>query len=355
MTAKKSSFLRKMAISGAIFFVFGEIVCRLLGYSGHEYQIKATPTNVFEKDDDVAWKLNPGRYHFSVRTDSNLFDATINNERNRITSLKDDETTMNERRPVVQVYGCSYTFGFSVSDTATSCFKLQTMLPGFKIENKGVPGYGLTQMFLALKKSLVAKDTPVIAVFNYGDFQDMRTPLHKGFTSLLVKAITGGYSKRFKEMRYPYMTYADDSLTLNYCPLNELSRFWPLHKYSAFVALVNDVFYYQHDKKNTDYLKLISQKTAIHIMQYCQSNHIIPIFATVTPESKDIIELVARKGYYTINYGIKVNDYNIKKENTIYNCGPADPDHPSGLSHTIYAQKIYSLIHDSILPTSKKF
>lgn len=226
------------------------------------------------------------------------------------------------------------------------------MLPNYNIENRGVPGYGLTQMYLKLQRTLIEKDTPVIAVFNYGNFQDKRTANHNFCSALIVKAITNGYSKRFKNISYPYMNYKNDSLTLHYCPVNQLPKFWPFYKHSVLISLLNNVYFNSMDNKNTTYLSLISKMTALKIAQYCQLNHIIPIFASVTPESIEILEFLHQNGYFVINYGIKID--NEMTQSSIYNCGPLDSGHPSALAHTIYAKKLFKFISDSISNKSLK-
>jgi hypothetical protein len=328
-------------------FLSGEIICRMMGLTpGFEYYMSVRPHNVFESDSILAWKLKEGDYLFSVYDSSNTFPATVNTKRNRITYVNKTNIVNDVTKPTVHVYGCSYTFGLSVSDTQTACYKLQHQLQNYNVENKGVPGYGLTQMYLLLQKSLMERDTPEIAVFNYGSFHNERTALHKNGSAMILKAITNSYSSSFKNMMYPYMEIINDSLILNYSSIKNMPRYWPLHKHSSFIALLNDNYFYYFDKKNESYLDLISMKTALKIMQFCESNHIIPVFASVTPESTQILDLLDMNGYFTLNYGITVgNDQN---RPTIYNCGRLDPAHPSEYTHSLYAQKLYHFIIDSI-------
>jgi len=300
------------------------------------------PHDFFKIDSVVGWKVNKGRFTISIYDTTKLFLSTVNSAGNRITSDSDTTGTL-KRGPRIDIYGCSYTFGFSVADSCTSSYKLQQMLPDVQVINKGVPGYGLAQMFLLLKQSIAEGDTPTIAVFNYGALHDVRTPLNKDWISFFGYTITEGYSSVFKKMRYPYMEYRNDSLQLAYSPFDKWTKDWPFRKRSYLINYLNTFyFYYFFDSRSKDYLHLISRKTAFEIMNYCKLNHITPIFANVFPDQgKDILDSLAAKGFYTLNYGIKVYDDDMPNK---YNCGTIDPDHPNCLAHSIYAQKLYDLI-----------
>jgi hypothetical protein len=51
------------------------------------------------------------------------------------------------------VYGCSCTYGQGIAAEETFCSLLQGMLPTWRVENHGVPGYGTTQNLLQLQRN----------------------------------------------------------------------------------------------------------------------------------------------------------------------------------------------------------
>jgi hypothetical protein len=56
-------------------------------------------------------------------------------------------------KKVLAVYGCSYTFGHAVASHETFSSLLQAMLPAWRIENRGVSGYGTTQSLLQFQRN----------------------------------------------------------------------------------------------------------------------------------------------------------------------------------------------------------
>jgi len=333
---KKFILLLKIgALCVMLAFIAAELLFQLnlLG-PRHKYHLTVTPHTLFKVDSLVGWKLNTGKYQLCVWNSNNCVNVTVDSLGNRITSLDDSSIG---KRPALQVYGCSFTFGFSVADTATQCFKLQQKLPTVKVENKGVPGYGLAQMYLLLQQTLAAGDTPAIAVFNYGTFHDMRTPLNKNWSARTVRAITEGYNARFRTMNYPYLEFEGDSAELRFSKVQDLAKDWPGSEKIALVKLMNVATYALHDRWIMPHLHQVTVKTALEIARYCKLNHITPVFASLTPGNNEVFDSLAAHGYYTLDYGITVWDH--YKANA-YNCAPQDPEHPNGNAHSVYAQKL---------------
>ena len=283
--------------------------------------------------------MNPGKYTLSKFGTADIFEVTIDKNSCRTNST---DTFIAPHREI-QIYGCEFTFGFSIPDSATCGSRLQALLPEYKITNKAVISYGLTQMYLSLQESLRRGDTPQIAVFNYGEFQDMRTPIHQRWSAICRFSVTEGEDiSKFKEISYPYFELKNDTLNLCNVSLEQLAGNWPLTDKLATLQCLNSVYYMLHDLTQTGYLHRIAQKTALAIMEYCRANHITPVFATVTPEATDIPDYLSAKGFLALNYGISIKDNR-------YNCGKIDPGHPNGSAHTVYANKLYGLLLDKKL------
>lgn len=350
----KSYFkLLKWSIVSLLFVVAIEIFLRFIGIRpAHDSHFVAYPSRFFKDDSILGWKSEKGRFLLSKSKNTNTFPVEINKEGNRITS-NDSDKAVNRTRPVIHIYGCESIFGFSVSDSATCGYKLQEMIPDHRVINKAVIGYGLAQMYLSLKQSLIKGDTPQIAIFNYGYFQDIRTPTHEFWSSIIEYSLTEGNTHRFDKMQYPYFEYSDDSLRLQYCPFGNMARDWPFRDKLSIINLLNTaknflpILLFNKNRR----MHFISKKTANEIMRFCKLNHIIPIFACITPESKDILQDLYRKGYYVIDYDIMV--YNKSHAPNEYNCGVLDPDHPNALAHTIFAQKMFAFLQTHTLLIAK--
>jgi hypothetical protein len=300
------------------------------------------PSHFLHTDNNLGWKNGTGFYKvYLSNTKDFLFEFNTNSLGNRITST--NYSPQNENKPSIHLYGCSSTFGYAIPDTATMGWKLQTKLPNYNVVNKGVPGYGLAQMFLSLQESLSQKDTPRIAIFNYGWFHDIRSPLYEQFSSAIWSAISHGNKKESFRGNFPYYELKNDSLRLNMMPFSEIPKNWPGTEYSAFLIFVNQAFRFQDDSR-IPYLHEINKRLALTICDYCKRNNIIPVFAEMVSlrdmepnYPRDIIQEVKKKGICGFSYPI---DEGQEK----YNCSPKDPSHPNGIAHTIYAETLFDKI-----------
>jgi hypothetical protein len=66
----------------------------------------------------------------------------------------------------VAIYGCSTVYGWSIATDETCRARLQRMLPGWRIENHGVPGYGQTHNGIQLRRD-TEWDQPEYVAFGW--------------------------------------------------------------------------------------------------------------------------------------------------------------------------------------------
>ena len=121
-----------------------EATLHLLGYlPAHVDERKSlmvfTPDSFLAKDDVLGWRLGRGEFEaFS----NNIFvsKSTVGPEGSRITS---NGTGTPPPKPGKKIYlfGCSFTFGSSVSDSGNYPYYLQALLPDHDVRNMGVPAY----------------------------------------------------------------------------------------------------------------------------------------------------------------------------------------------------------------------
>lgn len=344
MNSKKTIFI---LIGICVFFIAAELLSRLAGISPSKDELpKFSPKSLYEYDSLLGWKNAAGNFSLFADNDDTLFTCSVNSQGHRITS---HGSLTESYKSKLHIYGCSYIFGYSVDDTATSCYKLQQMLPQTLVVNKGVPAYSLAQMYLSLQQSLAQKDTPSVAIFNYSDFHDLRRPSHHQWGNMIRHYITNNQDSLLKKMRYPYFDFYEDSLQQKYCDFNNLPSLWSLSAYSSFSHLINSFYFLVADGSMAEYNHLVSKMTAIEIMAYCKKNGIEPIFATILydrdqnsisqdkPASIDIPIALREKGFHTLEYGIDIADRQ-------YNCFPVDEGHPNNIAHTVFAQKTYAFL-----------
>lgn len=117
-----------------------------------------------------------GDFTFQLSDEAPISHVSINEFGDRITSKQHLIDSIS--KPVIQLYGCSNTFGFSLNDEQTQSYFLQNMLLNYEVQNKGVPAYSLGQMYLHLLKNVNEGRKPNIAILNYSNFHDIRTAEH---------------------------------------------------------------------------------------------------------------------------------------------------------------------------------
>src|SRR4051812_28969349 len=80
----------------------------------------SNPQSFFVEDTVLGWRLDTGEFKF-FHHDSVSFQCLINAKGNRVTNRDDLSLKLNDSRNArkkVYLYGCSFTFGQSVSDSS---------------------------------------------------------------------------------------------------------------------------------------------------------------------------------------------------------------------------------------------
>jgi hypothetical protein len=137
----------------------------------------------------------PGRPDraYRVRTDAAGFRRTAQDDRDA-------------GRPVISVFGCSWTFGSALNDEDTFPWLLQASMPDVEVRTYGVGGYSLYQMLLRLEQS-VAHDWPVAVVVAYLPPHNLRSvgALHEipWFAAPYCHALADGQAGEGRLVRRP--------------------------------------------------------------------------------------------------------------------------------------------------------
>ncbi len=325
-----------------------EVILRLglINFQDFKIPVYIEPHSLFKSDSKLGWDNSPGTYSIYVNDTSTRFNANVSHDGNRLTTFAAKKRS--ECNQSIHIYGCSVTFGFSISDSSTQSSQLQKAFPNSCVTNKGVPGYGVAQMFLNLKKSVIDGNAPDIAVFNYINFHDNRTPLSKLWSNEIWSIIDNGNTQKYESAHMPYFNLINDSLVFDSKPMHEIAYRWPLQKWLKVVHVVNYIWYEKNDQKNRDFYHQISKATAFKIMEFCHSNNITPVFAELPYYNfsgiSDIISELAKANYYTLPYTL---DYSNPK----YNSMPYD-NHPNAKAHLIYAKELAKFLIDNELMSS---
>ncbi len=311
-----------------------EIVLRVAGYKPWQIEnvdVAVEPKgNFFTKDSELGYKHLPGK--FKVTLNGNYsFNATHLNNSLRITHPL-NTYNQSSNKPEIWIFGCSFTYGWSLNDSETYAWLLQEKLPKYEIVNFGVNGYGTLHSFIQFKEALKQGKKPKIAVIAYAGFHDRRNTLLRA---------------RSKQMA------AWNKLGILYQPdarLNGKNNFtytmtkleyheWPLMRVSALVNFL-EVNYNQFEEglyKSHDVSKAIIEE----FHRVAEANNVKLVVAGINAGSAKMLDELSQEGIATVDISV---DLKIPGNNNL----PHDI-HPSAAANRQYADKLDGFLEGSVL------
>lgn len=125
---------------------------------------------MLEPDSVLGWRNRPGTYAYpSYVRGAPEVRVTIGPDGTRATA-----SAPVARGDVVDLLGCSFTFGWALSDGRTLAWNLQQALPDLEIHNHGTPAYGTLQSLMALEALLAAGRVPRLVVYDLAELHARR-------------------------------------------------------------------------------------------------------------------------------------------------------------------------------------
>ena len=313
----------------ALGIFLSELVLRIIGIHPMFVDFSTNPPNALEMYPNIGWRFKEGCYVMTKNMQTNKpipnSNFCIDKNLNRSIPLK-----YNSNSKKIHLYGCSFTFGQSVSDTSNMAYYLQELLPNYQIVNKGVSGYNLLQMYISLQADVKRNFKPDIAIFNYVSFHHERHPIHntwiKGLSDQIKYSVE--WKKEKTRISYPYVDIDKDSnivyRTLKWedMPTNSSLRYK-----SSLINLIESLFDKINENKIKHHLQFLDYKLALEIINFCALNNIKLVFAGFDKECVPFLQNIeAHHNANTLYYDIDIS----LPEN---NCAPLDPGHPSSKVH----------------------
>jgi hypothetical protein len=141
---------------------------------------------LYEDDPIMGYCLKPGRFTV-IMADGFPVQTTHLPSRERATGGTSEPSGRSE----IWIFGCSYTYGWSVNDEETFPWLTQQALPSFRARNFGVPGYGNLQGLLRFREELKKGVSPKMVVLVYASFHDERNAGLRGWQKSLITPRNG--------------------------------------------------------------------------------------------------------------------------------------------------------------------
>ncbi|MFA7693514.1 MAG: hypothetical protein GX117_01020 [Candidatus Hydrogenedentes bacterium] len=113
------------------------------------------------KDDDLGYHLLPNlAIPVTKIADNTQIYSVVYNTDEVGRRIVPDSTPIAESNTFLAFFGCSFTFGEGVRDTETLPNQVAQRLPGYRVYNYGVPGYGPQQMFVMIESDYIHETIP---------------------------------------------------------------------------------------------------------------------------------------------------------------------------------------------------
>ena len=141
---------------------------------------------LYEDDPTIGYRLKPGRFTVTM-ADGFPVQTTHLPTHERATSGTDQPSG----RAEIWIFGCSYTYGWSVNDGETFPWLTQQALPSFRVRNFGVPGYGDLQGLQRFREELTQGVNPKMVVLVYAAFHDERNAGLRRWQKSLIRPRSG--------------------------------------------------------------------------------------------------------------------------------------------------------------------
>ncbi|MEG4838654.1 SGNH/GDSL hydrolase family protein [Microcoleus sp. B9-D4] len=311
-----------------------EIVLRVAGYKPWQIEnvdVAVEPKgNFFTKDSELGYKHLPGK--FKVTLNGNYsFNTTHLNNTLRITHPL-NTYNLSSKKPEIWIFGCSFTYGWSLNDSETYAWLLQEKLPKYEIVNFGVNGYGTLHSFIQFKEALKQGNKPKIAVIAYAGFHDRRNTLLRARSKQMAS-----WNKLGILFQPDARLNGENNFTYKMTKL-EYHEF-PLMRVSALSHFL-DVNYNQFEEglyRSHEVSKAIIEE----FNRVAEAKGVKLVVAGINSGSAKMLQELSQEGIATADISV---DLKIPANNNL----PHDL-HPSAIANRQYAEKLEVFLQHTVL------
>ncbi|MEW6299987.1 MAG: SGNH/GDSL hydrolase family protein [Thermodesulfobacteriota bacterium] len=183
------------------------IYLRLSGAAGPLVgPLNLTEPVVLEPDAELGWKNKAGKYEFLYGAGGKKYPVVVNvgQSGERLHALSVSGEREKADKAEVAVIGCSFTFGWGVSDDDTFTARLAREYPQFHFVNLACGGYSTYQALLSLERRYRTRPPPRFVIYGFPAFHAERN-----VASVQWQYVLFVFSKR-GHAQVPYVTLGTD-------------------------------------------------------------------------------------------------------------------------------------------------
>lgn len=313
-----------------------EVLLRIVGFGPFSVVKKrtiTTPENYLIPDDKLGFTLKNGT--FNTNFENKIYSTKNHPKQGQRAVTKETSPPSNKNK--IQLYGCSFTYGYHLSDYQTMAWKLQEQIPTKTIQNFGVPGYGLAQMVLRLQQELTSGNIPERVIINYASFHDERNILSRNWRKQTVPFFKN--QQLAKEIKWPKSS-KKKPFAITYQPLQYTE--WPLMKQSSaihfFETASNLIMAIFQDGR-------ASSQLLFEEVQRWQKQYQFELLVTGMTNDKATKQMLE----YCKTLDIATLDISVDLRDEQFSWWPLDM-HPNENANSAYANKLKIYLNDNNFP-----
>ncbi|MDD5218590.1 MAG: SGNH/GDSL hydrolase family protein, partial [Candidatus Omnitrophica bacterium] len=242
------------------------------------------------------------------------------------------------KKKEIWVFGCSFTYGWSLNDDETYPWLLQEQFPDYEVVNFGNLGYSTLHAMIGFEEALKKRDKPALVIYSYASFHDERNV----FTRNRRKAV--GPENKLGPFGQPYARlengrlnyYRTEGVEYHPFPLQEQSALvhWIEQNYNAFEVASSNA-------------SAVTEEILTDFAHAARKNNVPFVVAGIDSESRKMLEFLRQKGIPTVDISVDLSQQQ-KYRNLPYD------SHPNALANRIYAEKLGDYLRREILKTSEQ-
>lgn len=269
----------------------GEVGLRLLGRGPALTKTHPNEPVMLEPDSVLGWRNRPGTYAYPdyVRGAPEV-RVTIGPDGTRATAAAPVA-----RGDVVDLLGCSFTFGWALSDGRTLAWNLQQALPDLEIRNHGTPAYGTLQSLMALEALLAAGRVPRLVVYDLAELHARRNVAAAQWLRTLAA------TRARNNVSVPYATMENGRL-VRHPP--EAIPLVPLADTSASLGLVQDALIRWRARGRTGQRRAVTEALLREMRDVVEKGHsrlLVAWLAHVPDTEEPYLPFLQREGFAVVD------------------------------------------------------
>jgi hypothetical protein len=316
----------RIALTVSLMMIVIEITLRIVGiraYNIPHIQIESTPKNSILPDKQFGFILNDGK--FSVVLNKGLKFTVTHVNGMRITKIKQNNLT--STKPSIAFLGCSFTYGYGISDQQTFPYLVQQKLENYDVLNFAIPGTGTIHSLLTLEEKIRKNDLPDIVILCFADFHLERDLLSESYQEKLSIGFEQNpfieQNKNF-QCEFPYGQIKNEQLIISHKNSKDFVNVSWIRRNISLINQTTELF-----RSRPTYEVTLAAIDKIN--KLCKENNSKFVLACLTG-ALPVKEYAKQKNISCWNISVPIQEKGL-------NLLPYDP-HPSPLAASKYADAI---------------